>query len=58
MAPPPPDASSAGLSSRLGVGGFNLGKLLALATIPVSLSVFAWQLLPVVMRHTVLRTAG
>jgi hypothetical protein len=38
-------------ANRLGVGGFTLGKLLAVATIPVSLSVFAWQLLPVVMRR-------
>jgi hypothetical protein len=38
-------------ASRLGVRGFTLGKLLALATIPVSLTVFAWQLLPVVMRR-------
>jgi hypothetical protein len=38
-------------ANRVGVGGFNLGKLLALATIPVSLAVFAWQLLPVVMRR-------
>jgi len=37
---------------RLGLGGFfTLGKLFALATIPVSLAVFVWQLLPVVMRR-------
>lgn len=38
-------------ANRLGAGGFNLGKLLAVATIPLSLAVFAWQLLPVVMRR-------
>ena len=31
---------------RLGWGFFTLGKLLALATIPLSLAVFCWQLLP------------
>jgi hypothetical protein len=31
---------------KLGWSFFTLGKLLALATIPVSLAVFAWQLLP------------
>ena len=36
---------------RLGVGGVTLGKLLAVATIPISLAVFVWQLLPVVMRR-------
>lgn len=37
---------------RVGVGSFfTLGKLMALATIPLSLSVFAWQLLPVVLRR-------
>ena len=38
-------------ANRFGVRGFTLGKLLAVATIPVSLAVFAWQLLPVVMRR-------
>jgi hypothetical protein len=37
---------------RLGLGSFfTLGKLLAVATIPISLAVFAWQLLPGVMRR-------
>jgi hypothetical protein len=36
---------------RLGLGFFTLGKLLALATIPLSLAVFIWQLLPVVCRR-------
>jgi hypothetical protein len=37
---------------RLGWGKFfALGKLLALATIPVSLAVFAWQLMPYVCRR-------
>ncbi len=37
---------------RLGFGSFfTLGTLLALATIPISLAVFAWQLLPIVMRR-------
>jgi hypothetical protein len=36
---------------RLGLGGVTLGNLLAVATIPISLAVFAWQLLPVVMRR-------
>ena len=37
---------------RLGVGQFfTLGKLLALATIPVSLTVFCWQLMPYVCRR-------
>ena len=40
--------------SRLGWGFFTLGKLLALATIPVSLTVFCWQLLPGVCRRYVL----
>ncbi|NQU25637.1 MAG: PH domain-containing protein [Candidatus Nealsonbacteria bacterium] len=36
----------------IGVGEFfTLGKLLALASIPISLSVFAWQLLPFVCRR-------
>jgi hypothetical protein len=30
---------------------FTLGKLLALATLPISLAVFAWQLMPVVCRR-------
>ena len=32
--------------NRLGYGFFNLGKLLALATIPVSLAVYLWRLMP------------
>jgi len=37
---------------RLGWGGFfTLGKLLAVATLPLSLAVFGWQLLPVVCRR-------
>ncbi|NLF09191.1 MAG: PH domain-containing protein [Pirellulaceae bacterium] len=37
---------------RIGVGEFfTLGKLFALATIPVSLLVFAWQLMPFVCRR-------
>ncbi len=37
---------------RLGVGSFfTLGKLFALATIPISLGVFAWQLMPGVIRR-------
>jgi len=37
---------------RLGLGSFfTLGKLLALATIPLSLGVFVWQLLPFVYRR-------
>ncbi|MGO8690773.1 MAG: PH domain-containing protein [Thermoguttaceae bacterium] len=36
---------------RLGRGFFTLGKLLALATIPASLTVFLWQLLPAVCRR-------
>jgi hypothetical protein len=37
---------------RWGVGKFfTLGKLLALATIPLSLGVFAWQLMPYVCRR-------
>jgi hypothetical protein len=37
---------------RVGVGRvFTLGNLFALATIPISLCVFAWQLMPVVMRR-------
>lgn len=39
-------------SLRLGVGRiFTLGNLLALATIPISLAVFFWQLLPGVIRR-------
>ena len=35
-----------------GVGSFfTIGKLLALATIPISLAVFAWQLMPFVCRR-------
>ena len=37
---------------RLGCGEFfTLGKLLAVATIPLSLAVFAWQLMPYVCRR-------
>jgi hypothetical protein len=36
---------------RLGYGFFTLGKLMALATIPVSLAVFCWQLMPWVCRR-------
>ena len=37
---------------RLGAGGvFTLGNLLAVLTLPVSLAVFAWQLLPFVARR-------
>ena len=36
---------------RLGIGFFTLGKLLALATIPLSLTIFVWQLLPYVCRR-------
>ncbi len=36
---------------RLGWGFFTVGKLMALATIPVSLTVFCWQLLPWVCRR-------
>jgi hypothetical protein len=39
-------------ASRLGWGEFfTLGKLLAVATIPVSLAVFCWQLMPYVCRR-------
>ena len=41
----------------IGLGGFfTLGKLLALATIPISLTVFAWQLLPFVCRRYAITT--
>lgn len=37
---------------RVGVGSFfTLGTLMALATIPISLGVFAWQLLPGILRR-------
>jgi len=36
---------------RLGYGFFTLGKLMALVTIPVSLTVFCWQLMPWVCRR-------
>ena len=36
---------------RLGYGFFTLGKVLALATIPITLAVFCWQLLPWVCRR-------
>ncbi len=37
--------------NRLGYGFFTLGKLLALATIPVSLGVYLWRLMPWVCRR-------
>ena len=41
----------------IGLGEFfTLGKLLALATIPISLTVFAWQLLPLVCRRYAITT--
>ena len=36
---------------RLGYGFFTLGKLMALATIPISFTVFCWQLMPWVCRR-------
>ena len=37
---------------RVGIGGFfTLGKLFALATIPISLSLYVWKALPSVMRR-------
>jgi hypothetical protein len=36
---------------RVGWGFFTLGKLLALATIPLSLTIFGWQLMPFVCRR-------
>jgi len=39
-------------SIEIGVGGFfTVGKLLAVVTIPLSLAVFAWQLMPLVCRR-------
>jgi hypothetical protein len=38
-------------SVRFGIGHFTIGNLLALATIPVSLAVFAWQLMPIICRR-------
>lgn len=35
----------------IGIGFFTLGKLMALATIPVSLAVFCWQLMPYACRR-------
>jgi hypothetical protein len=35
----------------LGYGFFTLGKLMALATIPLSLAVFCWQLMPYICRR-------
>jgi hypothetical protein len=32
--------------NRVGLGFFTLGKLLALATIPISLAVYLWRLMP------------
>ena len=37
--------------NRIGFGFFTLGKLLALAAIPLSLCVYAWQLMPFVCRR-------
>jgi hypothetical protein len=37
--------------NRLGYGFFTLGKPLALATIPVSLAVYLWRLMPVACRR-------
>jgi hypothetical protein len=37
--------------ARAGYGFFRLGKLLALATIPLSLAVYAWKILPFVCRR-------
>ena len=40
---------------RLGLGDFfTLGKLLALATIPLSIAIFFWQLMPYICRRYVL----
>ena len=39
------------LRNQVGLGFFTLGKLMALATIPLSLTVFIWQLLPAVCRR-------
>ncbi len=41
---------------KVGVGFFTLGKLLALACIPLSIATFAWQLMPVVCRRYKLTT--
>ena len=38
-------------ANRIGWGFFTLGKLLALATIPISLAAFAWRVLPFVARR-------
>jgi hypothetical protein len=38
-------------AARLGWGFFTLGKLLAVVTIPISLAVFCWQLMPLVCRR-------
>ena len=43
--------------NRLGYGFFTLGKLLALATIPVSLAVYLWRLMPGASRRYTL-TSG
>jgi len=40
----------AGIQCGLG-GFFTIGKLMAVATIPISLAVFAWQLMPLVCRR-------
>ena len=42
---------------KLGLGSFlTLGNLAALATIPISLAVFAWQLMPMICRRYKLTT--
>ena len=38
-------------SDRRGIGPFTLGKVWALASVPLALGVFAWQLLPFVTRR-------
>lgn len=41
---------------RIGWGFFTVGKLLALATIPLTLVIFGWKFLPVVCRRYALTT--
>lgn len=43
-------------ANATGVGFFTLGKLFALATIPLSLTIFCWQLLPYACRRYALTT--
>jgi hypothetical protein len=38
-------------ASKMGIGFFTLGKLWSLVTIPLSLAVFAWQLMPYICRR-------